>query len=323
MSNTKFNIYYATSPTGPWTLANTVPLDRVEGLQSYIITGLKTNALYYVSIVGGVLNAQNNFVPLISQPIGPNPIGAGNQSNCPVSPLGIKTFSPQITIESVLGHMYALPLPPIVRENFGSATGGAGGVNSLVVPLGSVPSDGNTLIMMIGTQSTSVVVNSITQTGAVWVKAIDARTPANGTNLDIWYAQNVQSALDDATVNLSGYAQTMGVITEYSGLLASGSVLDKTSAGFLDVVGSPADTGMTALVTQNDELFIAGVNNIPNRTYGTPTNGFGLIAAQTAGIDDMEAYDKIVTAIETAGTQVSLTPTGVWAAAVATFRKAI
>ncbi len=103
---TKFNIYYASTPDGPWTLSNPAPLDRVEGLQSYTITGLVTDTIYYVSIVGGVLDANDNFVPLISQPIGPNPIGAADQSVRPVSPVGVKTFSPQIITNSNLGHQY-------------------------------------------------------------------------------------------------------------------------------------------------------------------------------------------------------------------------
>lgn len=106
MSNTKFNIYYSTTPIGPWTLSNPTPLDRVEGIQSYTITGLNTDTTYWVSIVGGVLDSQDNFVPLISQPIGPNPVGAGDQNRHPVSPLGIRTFSPKIIVLSSLGHEF-------------------------------------------------------------------------------------------------------------------------------------------------------------------------------------------------------------------------
>lgn len=102
MGSTKFNIYYATSLQGPWTLSNPVPLDRVEGLQSYTVTGLRQETLYYFSIVGGILDSQNNFVPLIFQPIGPNQTGAADQQVRPVFPIGAQTFSPSVATEDSL-----------------------------------------------------------------------------------------------------------------------------------------------------------------------------------------------------------------------------
>ena len=321
--STKFNIYYATSPTGPWTLANLTPLDRVEAVQRYTITGLSTDTTYYVSIVGGVLDALDNFIPLISQPIGPNQVGAGDQSKNPASPIAVRTFSPQINVSSVLGHQYGLPFPPIVREGSGSANGGAGAVTSLAVPLGQVPTDGNTLIMVIGTLGLGAIVTSITQTGASWVKAVDSRSiPSNNTNMDIWYASNVSGALDDAVVNVPGFGQITGVILEYSGLEPSG-VLDKTAENFSSPVTSPADTGTTAATSQSEELFIGGFNNIANRVYGAPSNGFSVVGAETAGIAAMEAYEKIVSSVGTAGLTATLTATGAFAGAVATFKKNI
>jgi len=100
--STKFNIYYATTQDGPWILANAMPLDRVDGLQTYTITGLKSDTLYYVSIVGGTLDSQGNFVPLISQPLGPTTSGAADQSTRPVKPIGARTFSPKITTNNAL-----------------------------------------------------------------------------------------------------------------------------------------------------------------------------------------------------------------------------
>ncbi len=102
----KFNIYYGPTVEGPWTLANVTPLDRIEGLQSYTIIGLNTNTIYYVSVVGGTLDSQDNFLPLISQPIGPSPIGAGDQNLRPVSPIGVRTFSPKIVTDTSLSHQY-------------------------------------------------------------------------------------------------------------------------------------------------------------------------------------------------------------------------
>ena len=66
--STKFNIYYATSANGPWTLVNTEPLDRVADGNTYTISGLQENTSYFVNIVGGIINTSDEFVPLINKP---------------------------------------------------------------------------------------------------------------------------------------------------------------------------------------------------------------------------------------------------------------
>ena len=102
MSSTKYNIYYATTPSGPWTLANVTPLDHVDNLNSYTVTGLNTNTLYYFAIVGGELNESDEFMPFISQPIGPKPNGAGDVSSSPVTLFTAQTFSPTVKSNNYL-----------------------------------------------------------------------------------------------------------------------------------------------------------------------------------------------------------------------------
>ena len=77
----KFNIYYSTSVTGPWILANETPLDPdPTGYNMYNITGLQSNTVYYIQIVGGVM-VDGEFSPLMSQSIGPVNQGAVTDIN--------------------------------------------------------------------------------------------------------------------------------------------------------------------------------------------------------------------------------------------------
>ena len=87
----KYNVYYSTSPTGPWTLDNPVPLDNVQGGTGYTITGLKKGAIYYVSIVGGIMQ-DGEFVPLMSQPIRPGPMQASGIGEAPMNPIMVKEY---------------------------------------------------------------------------------------------------------------------------------------------------------------------------------------------------------------------------------------
>lgn len=105
--STKFNIYYATTANGPWILANSTPIDRAtSGLTQYIISGLNRNTLYYIAIVGGTMDG-SDFVPLVSQSIGPKPSGAGDVSVNKMI-FSAKTFMPNINTEDVLSHQFEI-----------------------------------------------------------------------------------------------------------------------------------------------------------------------------------------------------------------------
>jgi len=105
--STKFNIYYANTPTGPWTLANTTPLDKVDGLNEYTISGLDLNKEYYVRIIGGTLNNEGEFVSLMNQPIGPNTEGARTDIEAlPSASILVKPHAPKTTSTTNLGHEF-------------------------------------------------------------------------------------------------------------------------------------------------------------------------------------------------------------------------
>lgn len=104
-TSTKFNVYYATTANGPWTLANDTPIDRAtSGLTQYTISGLNRNTLYYIAIIGGTMDG-SDFVPLVSQPIGPKSSGAGDVNVNKVI-FSAKTFAPNISTEDILSHQF-------------------------------------------------------------------------------------------------------------------------------------------------------------------------------------------------------------------------
>lgn len=106
--STKFNIYYATSANGPWYLANDEPLDRIEEGNEYTISGLRTNTKYYVAIVGGVVE-DDEFIPYISQEVGPEAANAGDFVVVDSYPkYQVRTFAPKVPSTTKLGMQVVL-----------------------------------------------------------------------------------------------------------------------------------------------------------------------------------------------------------------------
>lgn len=74
-SGVRYNVYYSTFSKGPWTLANASPLVHDQAGNEYTITGLSKGTLYYILVAGGYID-DGEFVPLVTQPIGPSSEGA-------------------------------------------------------------------------------------------------------------------------------------------------------------------------------------------------------------------------------------------------------
>lgn len=99
-SNIKYNVYYSTTPDGPWTKANTVLISDNSSGNSYTITDLTEGVLYYVMVVGGILDDFGNWIPLSGQPIGPNPVSATQIDN--PNKIAIATYSPNFVNSGTL-----------------------------------------------------------------------------------------------------------------------------------------------------------------------------------------------------------------------------
>jgi hypothetical protein len=108
MSTTKYNVYYGTNPLGPWTLANVTPLDHEDIGNSYTVSGLYPGVQYYVTVVGGVLDEDDTFIPLVNQFIGPTNRDASTINGIPVPYLTSRTRAVVYDANSSLDHLFSI-----------------------------------------------------------------------------------------------------------------------------------------------------------------------------------------------------------------------
>jgi hypothetical protein len=74
-SDVLYNVYYTQSLDNPWTKATVSEIVDNHLGNSYTITGLSLGVIYYITIVGGKLNDDGDWAPLIGQDVGPVDIG--------------------------------------------------------------------------------------------------------------------------------------------------------------------------------------------------------------------------------------------------------
>lgn len=197
---------------------------------------------------------------------------------------------------------------------------------SVVVTLGSSPSDGNFLLANISTgQTLTGQVTSISQTGATWVRANQVANVTSGAETEVWYAENVSGAGTTITINLGASILVAAIVFEYSGIVTSGS-LDQTATNN-GVLPSVPDSGTTGTTAQANELWFGGfTHSTTGGTLSSLTNGFTLIDDSTAvGIIRNVTGEKIVGATGTANTSFiySVAPfLDVWTGTMTTFKAA-
>lgn len=92
-----YNIYHAQSEQGPWTTANDDPVLHNNNGNHFTVSGLQLGVVYYIAILGGVLE-DDEFLPyaalqsIANQAKGAALIGAG------INPqIKFKTFTPKVT----------------------------------------------------------------------------------------------------------------------------------------------------------------------------------------------------------------------------------
>ena len=107
VSDIKYQVYYSTLSSGPWTLVNSELIDHSPDGNSINIPDLQQNVNYYILIVGGVIEG-SEFVPLISQSIGPQKLGAMGIDKNSVIPLQVKYKIPKRTTYGILGHTFTV-----------------------------------------------------------------------------------------------------------------------------------------------------------------------------------------------------------------------
>lgn len=111
----KYNIYYSANANGPWTLANSTPIDHQDDIMSYFIDGTEPRTRYFIRIIGGYLDDDSSFIALQSQSIGPFNTGvdaiSSTSTDGAIAPLSIEvvTAGPNIRTNSEgLSHTFTV-----------------------------------------------------------------------------------------------------------------------------------------------------------------------------------------------------------------------
>jgi len=193
----------------------------------------------------------------------------------------------------------------------------------------TAPTNGNTLIAVISTRSTTVAnaVSSITQTGAAWTRAVAANgTAANGTTTEIWYAPNVAGAGTSITVTLASSVYAAAVVSEYNGVLAASST-DQSASSTNTTASTGATTGTTATTSQATDLLIAGVGlKSSGYSLGTPSNSFTSVGSSNStnstATNNARVYalERFVTATGAYTTGGTVSASSYWSGAIASFK---
>ena len=206
-----------------------------------------------------------------------------------------------------------------------SKTGTAVASTTISLTMDSAPTNGNFLVIAIGTLSSSNDrVSSITQTNVTWTKAISVANSSIAES-EVWYGVASASAGTGITVNLAAALTARCVVAEYSGVATSGA-LDKT-ASTTNIGGGAVLSGTTALTSYTIELW--GASLVCAASFGTygsfgsePTNGFTRVAQVGDSTLLVELAEKIVSARATAFTSDTWSATSdseVCAGTIATF----
>jgi hypothetical protein len=197
--------------------------------------------------------------------------------------------------------------------------------------MSSTPSNGDTIIVVVGTGYSGYTVSSISQTGVTWSGGGNGKQVAKSDTqmtAEVWLGTVGSGASKTITINLSGTA-LWGIADacEYSGLVSASSVLDKTTTNYGNSA-SPS-TGTTGTTSVANELWIGvthyGQAYTVNTTQSSPTNGYTLLdgASQVFGsyAASLSYLEKIVSSTGTAGSGTSCGQGGQWDGAIATFEQ--
>jgi hypothetical protein len=214
-----------------------------------------------------------------------------------------------------------------VRVGAAATGSNASATTSFAVTFGAVPTNGNTMIAVISTRSTTAnAVGSITQTGVSWSR-VASSTGTSGTTTEIWVGTVGAGATTGITVGLTSAVHAAGVVLQYSGLVP-GSAADKTAQSSGN--STAAVTGTTATTFQADELWIGGIGLASSApTLGTILNSFTSVSNvsstnATAGNNaKIYALERIATATGAASSGGTVSATGFWSGAIVTFRASL
>jgi autotransporter-associated beta strand protein len=327
------DFYYAgSSSSGSSNLIVTIATVTLAGSKTYdktaVITpatGLTISPNYDGANV--YLTPTNGIVYLAGYNAGSQAITSVLLTNGPTTVTNhslIPANANQITTNTFLN--YNTP----TRVQSANATAGS---SPITVTLANTPANGNTLIAVVATMSTSATAATVSSSGATWTRAASAAETGapplglDGAEIEIWYATNLQSASKTVSISLPSSTAGAAVVMEYSGVLTA-SPLDKTASNKND--NSSPLTGTTATTTQANELWIGAIGvQGSSTTFSSPQNGFTVYNS----VQNYEWYnlisqyylsayalDSVVTATGGAYTGGTLGTGTYWSGAIATFK---
>ena len=203
----------------------------------------------------------------------------------------------------------------------GNARGTTSSGSSISVTMASTPIVGNLIIVVIGTTTTTSigysVVSGITQTGVTWTQQSQGEVQAASiwyVNSEIWVGVVGSGASNSITITLSQPSYAVADVSEYSGLATSGFLDQKAaSAGW-----NSGSTGVTALTSQANELWIGGVTAYNYGALAVSSNGFTFLDGAWYNPVAIGYLEKIVSNTGSAGSSV----TGATIGCIATFKAA-
>lgn len=214
------------------------------------------------------------------------------------------------------------------RVQVGTGNTGTNSSSSFTVSLANPPTSGNTLIAVISTRGNAGnQISSISQSGAVWTRAVQSTNAANSCTTEIWYAPGMASASSTITIQ-QATVRSAAVILEYTGVLTQGA-LDRSAAA-TGSSNAPV-TGNTLATERADEVWIGAIGIAGNSpTLSSPTQAFSLAGSaqstrtqQTSTNAKVFALERLTNPSAIASTGGTLSASAGWAGAIATFRTLI
>lgn len=160
--------------------------------------------------------------------------------------------------------------------------GSGAGVASLQLVMNSAPAALNTMILAVATGSPGTVIG-VSQTNVIWV--LD-KTEVNASNVsaDIWRSDTIGATPGSTvTITLSGAADIVASVQEYSGILKASSVATPIDQVAGAQGGSdPVRSGQTAVLTTKNAMVFASLAH--SNAAADHQNSFGYLRVhQTLG----------------------------------------
>ena len=160
---------------------------------------------------------------------------------------------------------------------------------------------------------------TITDTGGnTYRQAVQLNETADGTTLAIFYAENIAAGANIVTVSDTIAGGTLRfALFEYSGVATTNS---------LDVTASAQGTGTTpnsgsVTTTASGDLVIGGISTAESSTF-TAGSGFVIQERVPAASTKLIVEDRRQTTAGAVSASATLSATGIWAAVMATFKRA-